>query len=147
MIRHRLSKYRSPIRKKKEVSTTSTYSLRHRKKEIHYNAKVQKQPKGKSFQVKEKNTKITKQKYENHDKEVNRKFNNRFSPKTKKHRYPTRKQTNNIPCETFNKATMHNNIHLNVNTSTGRRSALNGFLQHAYSVWDQTTKNVRIHKV
>ena len=40
VIRHRLSKYRSPVKKKKEVLTTSTYSLRNRKKQISYNGKL-----------------------------------------------------------------------------------------------------------
>ena len=63
-----------------------------------------------------------------------------FSPsilkniKKKNHRYPTRKFL--PPCEQYNQTTMHKDIRLEKNKSTGRKAALDGFLQHAYSVWD-----------
>ena len=71
-----------------------------------------------------------------HIKKFNETFNKTSSPRLLKHRYPTRIQIDNLPCEKLNQHTMHKDIYLERNEITGRKSALNGFLQHAYSVWD-----------
>ena len=116
------------------IPSIKTYSLR-KKRRINYIEATKRQPKSVEVKAKEKRTKATKELYNKQEIEVHKKFNNKFNPIMKQHRYPTRQQ-NSIPCERYNKSTMHKDIMLRTNKATGRKSALNGFLQHAYSVWD-----------
>ena len=50
-----------------------------------------------------------------------------------RHRYPKRQRA---LCENYTKHVIHKDINLSRNRLTNRRSALEGWLQHAYSVWD-----------
>ena len=88
VIRHKLSKYRSPIQKKKEVSENKNYPLRKRK-EVNYYEASKKQPKSATLKRKEEVAKTTKQHYINKEKEFNKKFKNKFPTKLQNHKYST----------------------------------------------------------
>ena len=117
------------------MPTSKTNDFRKRN-QAHYYETSKRQPKSASLKRKKNVTKTTKQQYTEKEKEFNAKFNKKFTTKLQNHKHPTQQYATNIPCETYNKNTMHKNIHLKVNIITGRKSALNGFLQHTYSVWD-----------
>ena len=70
----------------------------------------------------------------NHQTKLNKMKAQQVAPKT--HRCPTRWKEKSKLCETNDKHTNHWNISLNENEITGRKSALNGFLEQAHAVWD-----------
>ena len=61
---------------------------------------------------------------------------------TSRHKYPTRSQKSVKPREQHTKHTHHSDIRLSTNKHTGRGSQLEGFLQHAYSVWDASSQKM-----
>ena len=116
---------------------------------INYNSKVNKQSKSKSEKRLQIKLRKTKQQYTKKQAEFNKKFNERFNPNKHKsmpkrnHRYPTRKSLQ--PCEEYNQTTIHNDIRLEWNNTTGKMAALDGFFTTCiFSMGRQTTKNAGI---
>lgn len=80
VIRHKLSKYRSPIQKKKELPVNKSYLNRKTKKVNNYEASIR-QPKNATLKRKENISFTTKQQYTDKEKDFNAKFNNNFATK------------------------------------------------------------------
>ena len=126
-----MSRYRSPIVTKKIANDPPRYELRKLKKSK-VNTKKQGVMTNKQQQLLQQAAAKLKRKYDEQQKEFNKKFNTKYKPIIK-HRYPTRQKT---LCEEYTEHVNHKDINLTKNRLTNRRSALEGWLQHAYAVWD-----------
>ena len=144
IINHKLSRYRSPLKKIQNINATGTIYCQDEKiKDIWTNFRkknTENKTNNKVDQVKD-----MLQKYINGENDFIRKINNKNYNSKYTHKYLTRIRKLSRMCDSNNIHIKNKDTQLKTNKYIGKKLKINWFLQHAYSFWgEDQQENVRV---